>query len=120
MKDFTFTLFAWLITLPAIIGSILFAVYNNMRVELVLSPFRDAVTIPLYMPVLGAIAIGFLLGALMTWAANARGRHERRALLKQLRALEKQMQEEKQKRPAVLDPVTASSYPPISTIEGRG
>lgn len=91
MKDFLFTLLAWLLTLPVIVASVAFAIYNAGDTPIILNPFRDAVPMPVYVPVLGAIAIGFLFGAIMTWAAMGRLRHERREQKKKIKALEKQL-----------------------------
>lgn len=91
MKDFLFTLLAWLLALPLIIGAIVFAVYNPDPVSIVVNPFSDAANIPVYIPVFTAIAFGFLLGCLMTWAAMARQRHELRELKRRIKALEKEI-----------------------------
>lgn len=90
MKDFLFTLLAWLLTLPVIVGAIGFAIYNPDIVPVMISPFREAVPMPLYIPVLIAVAFGFLFGSLMTWAGMATLRRERRECKKQLRLLEKE------------------------------
>jgi uncharacterized integral membrane protein len=90
MKDFLFTLLAWLFTIPVIAGAIGFAIYNPDIVPVMVSPFRDAIPMPLYIPVLAAMAFGFLFGSLMTWAGMASLRRERRDYKKRVRALEKE------------------------------
>lgn len=92
MKDFLFTLLAWLITLPFIIGTVAFAVYNQDPATFILNPFRPAATLPLYVPVLTAVAFGFLFGSVMTWAAMGRLRKERRNQKKKIKTLEKQIE----------------------------
>jgi uncharacterized integral membrane protein len=92
MKDFLFTLLAWLLTLPFIIGAVAFALYNPQTTDFTLNPFRPAIPLPVYVPVLGAIAFGFLFGAIMTWAAMGRLRKERRDQRKKIKALEKQIE----------------------------
>ena len=91
MKDFLFTLLAWLITLPFIIGAIAFALYNAESVPITLNPFRLPVSMPVYVPVLGAIAFGFLFGSVMTWAGMSRLRKERRDQKKRIKELEKKL-----------------------------
>lgn len=91
MKDFLFTLLAWLLTLPFIIGAVAFAIYNPQLSEFTLNPFRPATPLPVYVPVLGAIAFGFLFGTLMTWAAMGRLRKERAEQRKRIKVLEKQL-----------------------------
>ncbi len=92
MKDFLFTLFAWLLTLPFLVGAVGFALYNPDAVTITINPFRPPLTIPVYVPVLAAIGIGFLFGAIMTWAAMGRLRKERRDQNKKIKALEKQLE----------------------------
>jgi uncharacterized integral membrane protein len=90
MKDFLFTLLAWLLTLPLIIAAVFFAIYHQQDVVVTYSPFNDPLTIPLYIPVLSAVAVGFFLGCLMTWAASSRQRKIIREQKKKIKVLEKQ------------------------------
>ncbi len=92
MKDFLFTLLAWLLTLPFIVGAVAFALYNQERVPVTVNPFYEAVTLPVYVPVLVAIAFGFVFGAVMTWAAMGRLRAEKREQAKLIKTLEKEIQ----------------------------
>lgn len=91
MKDFLFTLLAWLLTLPFIIGAVAFAIYNPQVSDFTLNPFKAATPLPVYVPVLSAVAFGFLFGAIMTWAAMGRLRKERSDQRKRIKALEKQL-----------------------------
>lgn len=99
MKDFLFILFAWLLTLPFLVGAIVFAIHNRADISIIVNPFHAAVTIPLYVPVLCAIAIGFLFGSVMTWAAMGRLRAQKRAQAKQIKLLEKQLDDAKHPAP---------------------
>lgn len=92
MKDFMFTLLAWLLTLPCLVGAIVFALNNPEPVAVIFNPFKDALLIPVYVPVLTAIAFGFLFGALMTWAAMGRLRAEKKEQAKRIKTLEKEIQ----------------------------
>jgi uncharacterized integral membrane protein len=92
MKDFFFTLLAWLLTLPFIVAAVGFAVYNPAIVSVTFSPFQSPVDLPVYVPVLSAIGFGFMFGAVMTWAAMGRLRKQRREQAKKIRSLEKQLQ----------------------------
>lgn len=104
MKDFLFTLLAWLFTLPVIVTAIVFALYNPERYPVILNPFREAVELPLYAPVLGAIGFGFLFGAIMTWAAMGRLRSKCRAQQKEIKSLQKQISDQNNKT------ITAHNY----------
>lgn len=92
MKDFFFTLLAWLLTLPCLVGAIVFAVNNPEPVSVIFNPFKDPLLIPVYVPVLTAIAFGFLFGSLMTWAAMGRLRAEKKEQAKRIKTLEKELQ----------------------------
>lgn len=91
MKDFMFTLIAWLVTLPLIVASVVFALYNPEPISVTFNPFLSPVEVPLYMPVLAAIAFGFLFGAVMTWAAMGRLRRDKRQMATRIRTLEKEL-----------------------------
>ena len=82
---------AWLLTLPFIVGAVGFALYNQTVVDIVISPFTDAYQWPVYIPVLAALAIGFVFGSLMTWAAMGRLRTAKRSQKQQIKILEKQL-----------------------------
>jgi uncharacterized integral membrane protein len=91
MKDFLFTLLTWLLTLPFIVAAIAFALYNQVAVAVTVNPFKDAMTLPMYVPVLAAVAFGFVFGSVMTWAAMGRLRKERSDQRKKIKTLEKQI-----------------------------
>lgn len=92
MKDFLFTLLAWLLTLPFIIAAVAFALYNQEIVPVTINPFYDTISLPVYVPVLCAIAFGFIFGAIMTWAAMGRLRAAKREQARRIRTLEKQLE----------------------------
>ncbi len=92
MKDFIFTLLAWLLTLPFIIAAVAFAIYNGDIIPVTLNPFQNPIPMPVYVPVLGGIAFGFIFGSLMTWAGMGRLRKERREQKKRIKTLEKQLE----------------------------
>jgi uncharacterized integral membrane protein len=61
-----------IVTLPLTILVIVFAISNRHAVSVGLWPFDGMVDMPLYLLALGAVAAGFVTGALMAWA-NALG-----------------------------------------------
>lgn len=77
---------SWIITVPLLAVAVIFAVNHRRMVEIDLWPLPLAVQPPLYMIVLGAIFIGFLLGGLVVWWSQ--GRHRRRARSQRHRAEE--------------------------------
>ncbi len=55
------------ITLPVTLAVVIFAVANRAPVTVDFWPFALAVDVPVYGLALGTLAIGCLLGALLTW-----------------------------------------------------
>lgn len=92
MKDFVFTLLAWLLTLPFIVVAVVFALYNAEIVAVSVSPFRLPLPMPLYVPVLAGVAFGFAFGTVMTWAAMSNLRKERRDYKRKIKSLEKRLE----------------------------
>ncbi len=68
-----------------------FAALNTEKIEVVISPVSDAILIPLYAIALGAVAFGFVSGALMVWINGAPVRKDRRKKKKAIRILEKEV-----------------------------
>lgn len=60
-------LLSLLITLPVTLAVVVFAVANRDPVTVNFWPFALAVDVPLYGLALGTLALGCLLGALLTW-----------------------------------------------------
>lgn len=75
---------SWLIGVPILIIVIIFAVVNRGVVAVDLWPLPWSAQLPVFLLVLGALAIGLVIGALISWfsASKARGaarREHRRA-----------------------------------------
>jgi lipopolysaccharide assembly protein A len=66
--------FSWLITLPLAVAAVLFAVGNRGPVVLSLWPFELELELPVYLAVLGPLAVGVLLGAVAAWLGALRAR----------------------------------------------
>lgn len=101
MKDFLFVFLAWVLSLPLLIGAVVFALMNDGDVALSLNPFQAPVNVPVYAPVLAGVVLGIVLGALMTWAAMGRQRAKMRLQKKQIKTLEKQLEAVGQQHAAV-------------------
>lgn len=70
----------------------LFAVFNDIRVNMTFSPVHDPVELPLYLIGLGFMAFGFLWGGFNVWINAAPSRGERRKLSKRIQELEGQIE----------------------------
>jgi uncharacterized integral membrane protein len=68
----------WLLFLPLLILLALFALSNMQEVQLRLWPFDLAWAAPLGVAVLMLSGIGFLVGAVLAWAAGLPGRRRAR------------------------------------------
>ncbi|MCD8562830.1 MAG: LapA family protein [Alphaproteobacteria bacterium] len=70
-----------------------FAVLNREPVALIWAPFTEALPVPLYAAILGSALFGFFWGALAVFFSHSKIRHERRAQKKEIRRLQKEVQE---------------------------
>jgi uncharacterized integral membrane protein len=75
----------WLVTLPLALIIVLFAVSNRDGVVVTFWPIPLAIEAPLYLVVLLALAVGFLVGELVAWI---NGRHHRRHARRRARRIE--------------------------------
>ena len=81
----------WLVTAPVAVVAVVFAVSNLDRVPVGLWPFSDVLVMPLYLLVLGALALGFLCGELVAWLNGGRWRREARRRQRRIEALEREL-----------------------------
>jgi len=96
------TFLKWLITLPFIVGAVLFALANPDIVTITWSPFHDPLSLPLYFVVLAFLGLGFLLGAFMAWIGMGKTRSDRRRLRRENKQLAKDINEANDKLTAEL------------------
>ncbi len=91
------TFIRWIIALPLIVGTILFALAHPDSVSITWNPFEPAIELPLYFVSLLFLGTGFLLGAIMTWISMGKLRKERRAQRKIIKTLEKDLNKANEK-----------------------
>lgn len=70
-----------------------FAVLNREPIALIWAPLMPPLSIPLYAAILGSALFGFFWGALAVFLSHSRIRRERRVQKKEIRRLEKDVQE---------------------------
>lgn len=80
----------WIIGLVICTAITAFAVLNRSVVSVSYSPVTDPLMIPLYVIILGCLAVGFVLGGSVVWINESKIRKERRAQKKELKVLEKE------------------------------
>ncbi len=98
-----------LVALIALILIVIFALSNQQPVSLGMWPTGVQIEIPLAWAVLGASALAFIVGALITWAGQLRAGSRARRAERQVEQLQDQLQlmrEQAERRP-VRTPGTA-------------
>lgn len=81
-----------LIAAPFLLILVLFALSNRQDVTLGLWPTDLAMTLPLSVAILGAMAVAFLIGALVVWVPTLGVRLRARRLQRETRALQARLQ----------------------------
>ncbi len=81
----------WIIAVPVAFIVIAFAIANRNSVGVHFNPLPYELDIPLWAAVIGALAVGFLLGALIRWLFDHRWRAEARQSKRHIRALEREI-----------------------------
>jgi len=72
---------------------ILFALANRDLIDVIWSPVHDSVNIPVFLPVLLALMVGFVIGATLVWLNGSVVRQERRSQRKKIKNLEEELQD---------------------------
>ena len=107
---------SWILLAPIVVVAAVFAAHNNDPQVLDFWPLPLTFDVPVYGIVLGAIAIGFFAGVVVTWLAARGTRQKSRRRRRELANLSKEV--ESLKQPAeVLPPLTSSgSVPSVSPV----
>ena len=80
----------WLLILAIGVTLALFAVSNREAVSLGLWPLSDVLELPLYLAILAALALGFIVGVLAVWLCGWRTRSQVRRHGRRIAALERE------------------------------
>lgn len=81
-------LLTWLIGVAVAVFMVTFAVSNRTPVSVTVWPFPFALDLGLYIIILGAALLGFVVGALVTWVAGGKHRRQVRRQRNEIRNLE--------------------------------
>lgn len=98
----------WLLALPVIVLAMVFAVTNRHDVRLELWPLPWVLDLPVYLAVLGALVLGLIVGAVVTWLSGHRARAHARQQRRRTESLERQLTAAQ----------NAANPPPPAIIEG--
>jgi uncharacterized integral membrane protein len=96
----------------------IFAVANRQEVEIAWSPVHPHANLPLYIIALGLLALGYLLGTLMTWLNTMPMRLEKGRQKRQIKKLEKELESASKNSDApIAEPVIQNwtALPPAGT-----
>ncbi len=78
----------WFVTALIALVVVVFAVSNRALVTLTLFPLPAALDAPLYLVVIAAVVLGFVIGALVAWLGAGRHRREARHLRRRINRLQ--------------------------------
>lgn len=84
-------LFHWLVTAPAAVILVVFAVANRDPVTLTFWPLPVTLAAPIYLVVLLALLAGFLIGELVAWINGRRWRRQARRSENRIEELEREL-----------------------------
>ena len=85
------SLFRWAVTLPFIILAVGFSALHSDAVTIRLEPLLNNIDVPLFVPVIAFMFIGFIWGALINWLNTAPLRQKSRAQNKEIKNLKKEI-----------------------------
>tara|TARA_R110002124_G_scaffold287216_1_gene471472 strand:- start:165773 stop:166153 length:381 start_codon:yes stop_codon:yes gene_type:complete len=85
------SLLRWLLTAPFIILVVGFSALHSEEITLNLEPILRNISVPLFVPVIVFVFIGFIWGALINWTNSAPQRHKLRVQSKDIKALNKEI-----------------------------
>lgn len=101
-----YALLRWILSALIAFAALLFALANRDDIAVVWSPVHDAVSVPVFLPVLCGLLAGFVCGGLFVWLSAAPLRRERRQQRREITKLEKNLRESEAR--AALIPSPAS------------
>ncbi|RAU21625.1 DUF1049 domain-containing protein [Paramagnetospirillum kuznetsovii] len=84
-------LLTWLLGLPLAVVATVFAVANRQDVRFDLWPLPFGVDVAAYLAVLGPLALGLVMGAVLVWLSGTGARLRARADRRRAESLERQL-----------------------------
>jgi uncharacterized integral membrane protein len=99
--------FSWIITIPILIVTALFAVTNREMVSLTVWPW--VISLPTWLLILGCMLIGFLFGTVVAWFSGGERRRRARRLRERVQVQARQLTELRSELAAALARSTAAA-----------
>jgi uncharacterized integral membrane protein len=85
------SLLRWIIGLTITAALAALAVMNRAQIVLYWSPLHAALSLPLYLIILGSIGFGFIFGAVVVWLNMAELRRAKRSQKKEIKTLKQEV-----------------------------
>ena len=82
---------SWIWTLPLMVVAVIFAIANREAVKLDLWPLEISIQAPLFILVLGSVAVGLFAGGVAVWFSGGHTRRQARAARRQVAELEREL-----------------------------
>jgi uncharacterized integral membrane protein len=116
---------SWIVTLPLMLVVVVFSLANRGPVSLDLWPFKESITLPLFVPLLVAVFIGLVIGGVVAWFSGGKKRRRARDLRFDKAHLEREVirlnrEVERAKSAGSAEPPPASPALPPSAGNGSG
>lgn len=83
----------WAVTLPFIILVVGFSAFHTDEITINLQPLAENLSLPLFVPVIGFLFLGFIWGVVISWLNASPLRQKNRGLQKEIKALNKHIDE---------------------------
>ena len=99
------------LTIPLTLAFVVFAVANRGAVLVSLWPFGIDIGLPLFLLVLGALAVGLVIGAFLTWVRLIAWKHRARARERRIAELEARLTEVSVPRTVTAIPIEPATLP---------
>jgi uncharacterized integral membrane protein len=103
---------SWIVTLPFAVAAVLFAVMNRNPVTIDLWPLPWRIEAPTFLILLGSLAIGLLIGLLLSWFTGGAKRRRIRELAHDNQRLTTELQELRRQAAERSRAIPPASLPP--------
>ena len=111
--------FLWLLTLPATVVVVIFAVSNHAPVTLDFWPLPLFLDVPVIALIFGCVVAGFFAGAVTMWVSGARRRRQARADRREVGELKREVQRLQQRHIEQTRGADAAAPTPVPSTDIR-
>ncbi len=109
----------WIIAIPLTIVITVFAVANRQATTLSLWPLPFEMDLPLFVPVLGALLSGLLIGLLFEWLLTGKHRRANRKMESELSRLRREKEAAREQERAAIASQKQAGQPPLVDAQSK-